>query len=246
MLTIKPSLIQSLMTTLSRGAPFDTPVLAKLGISPALAHHYLTTGWLVRLGRGVFMFPNDSLQRDPCLKFLAQRIDGLHVGGKTALAWRGVRHNLAPKEPLWLWGDSPTKLPLWFTDRFPARYTARNSFTAKLPRGFGLQPLPENSGGPLVSVPERALLEMLGEVGIRQGVEEARNIMEGIQSMRLEVLEPLLKHCRRVKVIRLCVLWAEELNLPWAAAARKAAAKKLGRSRWTSRLKDGTTLILKP
>jgi hypothetical protein len=98
----------------------------------------------------------------------------------------------------------------------------------------------------LVSVPERALLEMLGEVGIRQGVEEARNIMEGIQSVRLEILEPLLKHCRRVKVIRLCVLWAEELNLPWAAEARKATAKKLGRSRWTSRLKDGTTLILKP
>jgi hypothetical protein len=220
-------------------------VLAKLGISPALAHHYLTTGWLVRLGRGVFMFPNDSLQRDPCLNFLAQRIAGLHVGGKTALAWRGVRHNLATKEPLWLWGDSPTKLPLWFTGRFPARYTARNSFTAKLPCGFGLQPLPENSGGPLVSVPERALLEMLGEVGIRQGVEEARNIMEGIQSVRLEELEPLLKHCRRVKVIRLCVLWAEELNLPWATAARKAAGKKLGRSRWTSRLKDGTTLILK-
>jgi hypothetical protein len=220
-------------------------VLAKLGISPALAHHYLTTGWLVRLGRGVFMFPNDSLQRDLCLNFLAQRIAGLHVGGKTALAWRGVRHNLATKEPLWLWGDSPTKLPLWFTGRFPARYTARNSFTAKLPCGFGLQPLPENSGGPLVSVPERALLEMLGEVGIRQGVEEARNIMEGIQSVRLEELEPLLKHCRRVKVIRLCVLWAEELNLPWATAARKAAGKKLGRSRWTSRLKDGTTLILK-
>jgi hypothetical protein len=49
-----------------------------------------------------------------------------------------------------------------------------------------------------------------------------------------------------VKVIRLCVLWAEELNLPWAAEARKAAGKKLGRSRWTSKLRDGTTLILKP
>src|SRR5580658_7807804 len=117
MLTTKPSLIQSLMTTLPRGTPFDTQALAKLGISPALAHHYLTTGWLVRLGRGVFMFRNDNLQRDPCLKFLAQRIAGLHVGGKTALAWRGVRHNLATKEPLWLWGDSPTKLPLWFTGR---------------------------------------------------------------------------------------------------------------------------------
>jgi hypothetical protein len=38
----------------------------------------------------------------------------------------------------------------------------------------------------------------------------------------------------------------QELNLPWAAAARKAAGKKLGRGRWTACLKDGTLLILKP
>jgi len=42
------------------------------------------------------------------------------------------------------------------------------------------------------------------------------------------------------------VLWAEELNLPWAGAARKAVGRKLGHSRWTAQLKDGTTLILKP
>lgn len=246
MLTIKASLIHNLQTTVPRGVPFDTAELGQLGISPSLAHHYLTAKWLVRLGRGVFMFSNDSLRRDPSIRFLARRIQGLHVGGKTALAWRGVRHNLPTKEPLWLWGNSSTKLPPWFTERFPATYTARNSFTAKLKSDFGLQPLPETPDGPLVSVPERALLEMLGEVGITQGVEEARNIMESVHSVRMEVLEALLKHCRRVKVIRLCVLWAQELKLPWASEARKAAGRKLGRSRWTSKLRDGTTLILKP
>ena len=34
-----------------------------------------------------------------------------------------------------------------------------------------------------------------------------------------------LQRCQRVKVLRLGVLWAEELNLPWAAAARKAGAE---------------------
>jgi hypothetical protein len=42
------------------------------------------------------------------------------------------------------------------------------------------------------------------------------------------------------------VLWADELNLPWTAAARKAAGRNLGQSRWIARLRDGTTLILKP
>jgi len=87
---------------------------------------------------------------------------------------------------------------------------------------------------------------MLSEVGVHQGIEEARNIMEGARSLRPEVLTTLLKNCRRVKVVRLCVSWAEELNLPWAATAKKTAGDRLGSGRWTNRLKDGTILVLKP
>ena len=191
------------------------------------------------------MFPHDELQRDTCLKFLAARMPGLHVGSKTALAWRGVRHNLPPRENLCLWGDVTGKLPEWLTSRFPARYTSRRLFGRKLSPGFGLQPLPETPDGPPVSVPERALLEMLSEVGVGQGIEEARNIMEGVRSLRPEVLTPLLKSCLMVKAVRLCVQWAEELNLAWAAAARQAAKRTSGRGRWTMRLKDGTTMTLK-
>lgn len=245
-LTKRPNLIKRLQTAFLRGTPFDHQELTKLGVSSALAHHYLKSGWLVRLGRGAFMFPKDTLRRDDCLKFLSRRIAGFHAGGKTALAWRGVRHNLPAREPLSLWGERKARLPAWFQKLFPARYTARNPFSAKLPKNFGLQPLPETPGSMLVSVPERALLEMLSEVGVHQGIEEARNIMEGARSLRPEVLATLLKNCPRVKVVRLCVSWADELNLPWAAAAKKAVGKNPGRSRWTSRLKDGTILVLKP
>ena len=244
-LSTRFKLSKKVQTDLPRGRPFDSRELAKLGVSPALAYHYLKSGWLERLGRGVFMFPNDTLRQEECLKFLSHRIDGFHVGGKTALAWRGIRHNLPANEPLSLWGSQIASLPDWFQTRFPSRYTARNPFS-RLPKDFGLQPLPETPNGVLVSVPERALLEMLSDVGVNQGIEEARNIMEGARSLRPEVLTTLLKNCQRVKVVRLCVSWSEELNLSWAAAARKAAGKRLGRGRWTSRLKDGTLLILEP
>ena len=245
-LTNNPNLLKRLQTELPRGAPFDHRNLAQLGISSALAHHYVKSGWLARLGRGVFMFPNDNLSREACLVFLAGQIEGLHVGGKTALAWRGIRHNLPAREPLLLWGGEKTALPAWFGQRFPARYTARDLFTTKLPANLGLQPLPEAPNGGLVSVPERALIELLSEVGIHEGVEEARNIMEGARALRPEVLATLLKHCRRIKVKRLCVNWAVELNLPWAAVAKAAVGKTGGKSRWTARLKNGTTLVLKP
>jgi hypothetical protein len=245
-LTKRPSLIKSLQTTFPRGSPLAFRDLAEVGVSSALAHHYLKGGWLARLGRGVFMFPNDTLHEQQCLKFLARQLPGFHVGGKTALAWRGVRHNLPAQEPLWLWGDAKARMPAWFNQRFHARYTARSPFAATLPKDFGLRCLPENPGGVLVSEPERAVIEMLSEVGIHQGVEEARNILEGVRSLRPEVLATLLGNTRRVKVARLCVRWATELNLPWADAARKAAGNRLGCGRWIARLKDGTTLILKP
>jgi hypothetical protein len=244
--TTRYTLIKNLQTAFRRGEPFDYAQLTKLGVSSALAHHYLKSGWLVRLGRGVFAFPNDTLRQEDCLKFLSHRVAGLHVGGKTALAWRGIRHNVPVREVLCLWGDEKGGLPTWFLKQFPSRYTVRNPFSSTLEKNFGLQPLPEAPGGVPVSVPERAILEMLSEVGVHEGIEETRNIMESARSLRTDILTILLKNCRRVKVVRLCVNWAQEMNLPWAVAARKAASGRLGRGRWTGRLRDGTVLVLKP
>ncbi|MEO6992305.1 MAG: type IV toxin-antitoxin system AbiEi family antitoxin domain-containing protein [Lacunisphaera sp.] len=233
------------LASLPRGRPVDVRALRALGASSSLASHYVRSGWLVRLGRGVFMFPGDQLEEAAAVKFLGSQLPSLHVGGKTALAWRGVRHNVGPRERLVLWGNAPWVLPAWFTERFPSRYVSRGLFSESLPADFGLQPLPETPGGPAVSVPERALLELLDDVGVNQGLEEARNIMEGVRSVRLDVLGTLLEHCPRVKAVRLCLNLADELNLSWAAEARKLAGPR-GRGRWVSKLPDGTTLILKP
>lgn len=231
-----------------RGAPLASSELKTIGVSAPLAYQYVKRGWLNKLGRGVFTLPADKLQRDGTLKFLARQLPGLHVGGKTALAWRGVRHNLPAKEQLSLWGVKAGKLPSWFSSRFPSRYVSKKLFHKKLPAAFALSSLPESPNGPLVSEPERALLEMLSEVGLQQSVEEGRQIMEGARSLRPEVLTRLLQECVRVKVVRLCTQWAEELNLPWSSDARKALAQShaAGQGRWTARMKDGTTLILKP
>ena len=231
-----------------RGAPLGSPELKNIGVSAPLAYQYVKRGWLNKLGRGVFTLPADELQRDTTLKFLARQMPGLHAGGKTALAWRGVRHNIAARERLSLWGVKPGKLPQWFSSKFPSRYVSKALFHKGLPLAFGLSPLPELPNGPLVSEPERALLEMLSEVGLQQSAEEARHIMEGARSLRPEVLRRLLHECVRVKIVRLCTQWAEELALPWSSDARKALSQShgAGQGRWTARMKDGTTLILKP
>ena len=238
------NLIRNLQTSQPRGMPFDASTLRGFGVSSALAHDYVKAGWLVRLGWGVFIFAGDELARDPSLKFLTARIPGLHVAAKAALTWHGFQQNLAHKETLCLWGNGQAALPDWFRTRFPARYSAPRLFESTLPAGFGLAPMPESPDGPLVSAPERALLEMLSEVGVWQEVEEARGFMENVRNLRTRELGILLENCRMIKAVRLCVLWAEEFGLSWAASARESATPKLGNKRWIKRLKNGRTLIL--
>jgi hypothetical protein len=220
--------------------------LNRLGVSASLAHEYVKAAWLAKLGRGVFMFVGDELKRDDTLRFLESRFPGLHVAARTALAWHGFRQNVAHAETIILWGDRRATLPQWFAERFPARYSSARLFEDGLPSGLCIAPLPDSPNGPHVSGLERALLEMLSEVGVHQEVDEARGIMEGIRQLRMQQLGPLLANCRMVKAVRLCVVWAKELELPWADQARQAAAGRMGSGRWVARLKSGRTLILKP
>ena len=241
----RANIIRHLQTGFPRGRPLDSGDLASVGVYPELAYRYVQSGWLERLGRGLFMFAGDQLQQEGSLEFLGQRVSGFHVGGKTALAWRGLRHHVPFSETLSLWGPKNTRLPGWFQERFPSRYTTRELFGPDLKPAFATSSLPESPHGVAVSEPERGLLEMLSEVGVQQEIEEARNIMELASSLRMETLRPLLQACRQVKTIRLCVTWAKELGLPWADKAGEMVAGRIGTSRWVRQLRNGHTLILK-
>jgi hypothetical protein len=87
---------KALLSVLPRGEPLDVSFLKEKGLSAFHASHLAAAGWLTHVGRGVYMLPGDTLSRDGCLAYLMRRNAGLHVGGKTALAWRGVKHNIVP------------------------------------------------------------------------------------------------------------------------------------------------------
>ena len=249
MAIVRHSLIKQLQISLPRGAPFDVGALARLGVSANLAAHYAATGWLVRLVQGVYAFPADELSAQATIKFLQTRVPGLHVAGKSALALHGVRHNLATREQWVLWGDVRFALPAWFTTRFPARYVSARPFdwpddalAAKT-----LATPPGVTEGLRVSAPERALLELLYDVGTHQSLEEARNLFEGLSNPRKEMLGRLLACCTSVKTVRLFLTWARETKLVDVETLQKQYRLPVGSDkRWMTRLKDGTLLSLKP
>ncbi len=223
----------------------DLAMLDAQGVSAFLAAKYARSGWLRRLAQGVYAFAGDTLNREQCLLFLQSQISGLHVAGKTALAWQGVRHNLSPQEPLVLWGDDKrAKLPLWFVDQFPASYRSTTLFSSKATTS-GIGTPPGLLKGVHVSVPERAVLEMLYEVGKSQDMEEARNLFEGLRGLRLEVMGELLSQCTSVKTVRLFLLWANETEVLNVSALREKYSLPVGSSsRWMGRMADGTLLSL--
>ena len=223
----------------------DLAMLDAQGVSAFLAAKYARSGWLRRLAQGVYAFAGDTLNREQCLLFLQSQISGLHVAGKTALAWQGVRHNLSPQEPLVLWGDDKrAKLPLWFVDQFPASYRSTTLFSSKATTS-GIGTPPGLLKGVHVSVPDRAVLEMLYEVGKSQDMEEARNLFEGLRGLRLEVMGELLSQCTSVKTVRLFLLWANETEVLNVSALREKYSLPVGSSsRWMGRMADGTLLSL--
>ena len=144
-----------------------------------------------------------------------------------------------------LWGDDKrAKLPLWFVDQFPASYRSTTLFSSKATTS-GIGTPPGLLKGVHVSVPERAVLEMLYEVGKSQDLEEARNLFESLRGLRLEVMGELLSQCASVKTVRLFLLWAKETEVLNVGELREKYSLPVGSlSRWMGRMADGTLLSL--
>jgi len=233
------------LADLPRGEPVTAALLRKHGATTSHASWMARHDWLHRLGNDAYLLPGDTLTREGALAYLSARIPGFHVGSRTALAWRGVRHNLEAKDSLSLWGDRTARLPAWFVERFGAHYQVTRLFDTEMPTNLGLQPLPAGRPDVLVSVPERALLELLSDVGKQVTLETARQLTESLRNLRAPVLDQLLSHATRIKVVRLAAMLAGEAHLAWAPVAQKHSRRLGGGQRWVGVTKSGERIDLK-
>jgi hypothetical protein len=232
-----------ILTELLPGRPLSSAELAALGISADLANYYVRAGWLQRLGRGVYQRPGAPLERDASLCLLERQWPSLHVGGRTALDWHGIRHYLR-EGALQLYGWESVTLPPWFVAAFPADYHRKRLFRETPDAGLAISPFQNLPDAPRVAEPERALLEMLSEVGVRQTLAEARSLMESAYTLREEVLLALLRACTQVKTVRLCRRLSQELALPFAGALQDADLPAGSARPWVAPSPEGW-LVLK-
>jgi hypothetical protein len=98
---------------------------------------------------------------------------------------------------------------------------------------------------PLVSEPERAWLELLSEVGVRQPLSEVEELATQTHQLRARVLQPLIEACRSVKTVRLCLQLGERSDAPWMSTLDRSTLPTGSASPWVARTRDGL-LILPP
>jgi hypothetical protein len=237
--------LNTIMTGLPEGMPVTSARLASAGVYPSLAARYVKSGWLKPLARGIYQRVGDALELYPTLRLLEAMAPGLHVGGKSALDWYGIRHYVYQRPILLLYGWNAFRLPAWFTERFPARYRRKRLFDETPEAMLGVTPYHDRADGPMVAGPERALLELLSEVGVHQPLEEARQLTESTYTLRHDEVTRLLVACRSVKTVRLALSLGREFGLPWVEKLDPTKLRVGSASRWVARSKEGL-LVLRP
>jgi len=263
------SQIKRVLQQLPRGRPISVDDLAGIGVSAKDASRQVRLGTLERMGHGVYRLPGEVITADQATIWLQARVEGLHVGGRSALARYGVRHAVGPSEALVLWADRAFTVPKWFREAYRARGVGRGLFdwasltelsesagsrgsagtsaasvSSIAARAIGTPPgAPE---GLAVAAPERATLELLYEVGRVEALDDARLLFEGLRPPRLDVLGALLSCCTSVKAVRLYLTWARAIGLIDVDALAERWPLRVGSDRrWINRLADGTLLSLK-
>ncbi len=220
--------INQLYLCLPEGAIAPSKWLQDKGYSRQRTHNYVKGGWLKSVGKGAYSRPTTEVSWQGLVASW-QHVEGVvyHVGGETALNVQGFSHylRLAGENQIYLVGLS--KIPSWVR-----KVTLDVSLLAVHKQLF--RGAPKNAGfmeikspikdWPLkISSPEMAMMEALVFVKDEFSFTFAAELMEGLTTLRPDVVNELLLSCRHVAVKRLFLFLAEYYKHPWLETIDKDA-----------------------
>ena len=177
--------LNRLLKEWSAGTLMTHHALKKRGIYQQLVDCYVKSGWLEVISRGVFKKAGDQVDWLAAVLYVQSSLQrSVHVGAKTALELHGVQH-FTPHSAgyVWLFGLSNEKLPAWLLARNTEYNWGRDihyltpvlfddqklGLTKKKIAQYGNQ-----EWQIVVSSKERAVLELLYLVPLKQSLEEAK------------------------------------------------------------------------
>jgi hypothetical protein len=189
--------------------------LGGLGITAQDVQKYVTSRWLIPIGRGAFQRPQERVTWQGALHSIQTQLKlPVHVGALTALALSGHEHYLRISGvTIFLFSPPGIALPRWFKAHWGDEI--RHVQTKLLPSDLGVTTRDTVEGFSLTcAAPERAALEMLHLAPKGFDLIEAAHIIEGMTTLRPALMQTLLEACASVKVKRLFLHLAERADLP--------------------------------
>jgi len=212
------SKINQLISDWPKGSVKLSSELTKRGYTPDLIRIYVKGGWLKSIGYGVYKLTGDNVEWFGAISALQdQKNVSIHPGGKTALEIKGYAHYLSEKySNIQLYGNINENLPKWFVDQ---DWKVRVSYIQTKLFGDDIKKYLTDTEMQnvkiKVSIPEMASMEMLHLVPKGQSFDEAMKIMEGLTTLRPNLVQGLLEKCNSVKVKRLFLYMAEKSEHSW-------------------------------
>ncbi len=217
MATQNKSKLNRIFTEWPHGAVVTLKWLSQRGVSRFLARTYVKSGWINPIGPGAFAKAGTKPLWSGGLHAIQNQLKLLiHAGGETALRWHGYGHTayLNSLPPVYLFGPQDTRLPSWFLKyRWANKIQFQTTDFLPYKKDFGFTQ--DNKTGITLSSPERAILETLLLMPQSITFEGATHLMEGLSTLRPDLITTLLRVCRSVKVKRCFLYLAEQINHGW-------------------------------
>jgi hypothetical protein len=234
----RSSRLNRMLLSLPEGFLADSAWLQAQGLTRSSIRDYVDRGWLERIGPRIYRRPSQltkaPLRWDVVVLSLQQVMHKpVHVGGRTAVELSGYAHYVEAGDTsrVYLYGAG---LPSWLA-KLPisAQFETRSlGLFANSNSGVEAKRYDMRSGeasGSLkdvestspwewsltMSVPERAILEMMDELPHRESFHQVDVVMEGLANLRPQLLGKLLRECRSVKVKRLFLWYADRHGHAW-------------------------------
>jgi hypothetical protein len=211
--------INYILQNLPQGSVATSFWLFGQGVNAQLAARYEKSQWLRSIGHGAYIRNGDNIAWQGGVYALQSQLGiDVHVSGKTALELAGYGHFMPVSDHapyLYLFsGLKKQKLPPWFLN-----YDWKSAVVYKQPKLFIENNLALTTHSfpnfqIKISSPERAIMELLYLVPLEQGIDEASLILEGMMTLRSDVIQNLLEKCTSFKVKRLFLALSEEYLNP--------------------------------
>ncbi len=204
------------MQNLPYGTVLYSNWLRESGYSFSLQQSYRQNGWLSSIGKGVMVRTGQKLMLSGAIYALQQMAElPVHIGGRTAIGLQGLAHYLeVNRRSTWLFVPGGTKLPFWLEknqwDTHPKIVS-----TSFLPVEAGIISIETDGFELKIAGAARAMMECLEMAPNHFELNEAWEIMQGLNALNPFTVQQLLVQCKSVKVKRLFLFFAQKAGHIW-------------------------------